>query len=194
MKNTKLYALLLTVFTFLSFNVYAQSEMSPRERVSLEVIQGVVIEIVQETREITLMGPEGNLVTVTAGDAVQRFNEIGVGDVISFEYLTYLMAEFRQPTPEELETPLVVMVEAGKASPEIDPAAELGAIVKAVVTVEVINRPFMSVTIRGPGGNYMTIDVDDQELLKELNIGQIVILTYAEAVAVSLDKIVDFSE
>lgn len=151
-------------------------------------MSGTVINLNSETREVTLMGSEGNLVTVTAGETVERFDEIAVDDVISIEYWTYMLAEFRQPTTEELETPLVVLAAAGKALEGMDPGAVIGDIVKAVVTVEVLNRPFMSVTIKGPRGNYMTIDIEDPALITQLSIGQVVILTYAEAVTIALIK------
>ena len=120
---------------------------------------------------------------------MERFDEIAVDDVIAFEYWTYMMAEFRKPTPEELAEPLVVIAEGGKAPEGIDPSAVVGAIVKAVVTIEVLNRPYMLATIRGPRGNYMTIEMEDKALIEQLNIGQVVILTYAEAMVVSLEKV-----
>jgi hypothetical protein len=152
-------------------------------------MQGKVTSIVKETREITLMGPRGDLVTMTASEAVERFDEIAVDDVITFDYYTYMMAEFRQPTSQELAEPIVVVAEGGKAPEGMDPGAVVGAVVKAVVTIEVLNRPYMLATIRGPRGNYMTLDVEDEELLTELNIGQQIIFYYAEAVAVSLEKV-----
>jgi len=192
MKTPGICSLLLIVITFTTINVYAQETKDsrpPKEKWNLVTMDGKVTAIVKETREVTLMGPKGNLVTITAGDAVERFDEIAVGDVITFESWTYMKAEFRQPTPEELAEPLVVIAEGGKAPEGIDPAAVVGAVVKAVVTIEVLNRPYMLVTIRGPRGNYMTIEMEDKELITELNIGQVVILTYAEAVAVSLNKV-----
>ena len=78
-------------------------------------MQGTVTAIVVDTRELTLMGINGNLVTITAGEAVERFDEIAVNDVLKFEYYTYIKAEFRKPTPEEIAEPLVVMAEGGKA-------------------------------------------------------------------------------
>jgi len=195
MKSSNIYSLVLIAFTFIAINAYCQEGQEgqdirpPKEKWNLVVMQGTVTAIVKETREVTLMGPEGNLLTITAGDAVERFDEIVVDDVITFEYWTYMKAEFRQPTPEELAEPLVVIAEGGKAPEGIDPAAVVGALVKAVVTIEVLNRPYMLATIRGPGGNYMTIQMEDTELITELNIGQVVILTYAEAVAVSLNKV-----
>ena len=100
-----------------------------------------------------------------------------------------MMAEFREPTPEEVAEPVVVVAKAGKAPEGMDPAAVVGAIVKAVVTIEVLNRPYMLATVRGPAGNYLTIEMEDAELIKELNIGQVIIITYAEAVVMSLTKV-----
>lgn len=192
MKTSYLNSIVLIVFTFVTINVYAQDDQDsrqPKEKWDLVISQGTVTEIVKETREITLMGPTGDLVTITASDAVERFDEITVNDVITFEYWTYMKAEFRKPTPEELEEPLVIMEEGGKAPEGMDPAAVVGAVVKAVVTIEVLNRPYMLATIRGPRGNYMTIQMEDTELITQLNIGQVVILTYAEAIAVSMKKV-----
>ncbi len=80
------------------------------------------------------------------------------------------------------------MVEAGKAPEGMDPGAAVGAIVKAIVTIEILNRPNMLATVRGPGGNYLTIKMEDEALIQRLSIGQKIILTYAEAIAVSLEK------
>ena len=187
--KTKLKSIVVLALALFSFNVYSQEGLPTKEAWSLETVQGTVTAIVKETREITLMGPKGNLLTITASDAVKRFDEIAVDDVITFEYWSYLMAEFRVPTAEELAEPLVVIAEGGKAPEGMDPAAVVGAVVKAVVTIEVLNRPYMLATIRGPRGNYMTIPMQDTELIKKLNVGQVVIMTYAEAIAVSLEKV-----
>ena len=160
-----------------------------REKMELITMQGTVIEIEKETREVTLKGENGNLTTMTAGDEVERFDEIAVGDVITFDYYTYLKAEFREPTAEELENPIVVVAEAGKAPGDEAPAGAIGAVVKAVVTIEMLNRPYMLATVKGPMGNYTTLQMEDEELITKLNIGEVVILTYAEAVAISLKKV-----
>jgi len=191
MKTPKIYSLVLIAFIFLGINVYAQEDQdkgTSREKWSLVTLQGTVTDIVKETREITLMGSKGDLVTIIASDAVERFDEIAIDDVITFDYWTYMMAEFRQPTAEELAEPLVVIAEGGKAPEGVDPAAVVGAIIKAVVTIEVLNRPNMLATVKGPRGNYMTIEMEDKELITQLHIGQVVILTYAEAIVVSLKK------
>ncbi|MBW1742777.1 MAG: hypothetical protein JRJ47_05020 [Deltaproteobacteria bacterium] len=151
-------------------------------------IDATVENINAEKREITLKGPEGNMVTVTASEAVKRFDEIKVGDTIQAEYLTFLRAEFREPTAEEKANPLVVVADAGRAPKEMDPAGAVGAVVKAVVTVVSIDTEGKRVAIQGPRGNFMILPVEDEAVLNNLKVGEIVIMTYAEAVALLLKK------
>lgn len=189
MKSTKFYVIVFLVMTFLWVDTSAQEKRPSREKWDQVTMQGTVTEINSETREITLMGADGGLVTMTAGEDVERFDEIAVDDVIKFDYYTYMKAEFREPTAEEIAEPIQVVAEAGKAPEGVDPAAAAGAVVKAVVTIEALNRPFMLATVSGPNGNYVSIPMEDEKLMTELHIGEVLILTYAEAVAVALEKV-----
>lgn len=189
MKLLKNYAIVLIAILFVSFNSLAQENRPSREKWDEVSMQGTITAINAETREITLMGTDGGLMTLTAGEEVERFNEFAVDDVIKFDYYTYIKAEFRDPTPEEIEEPVQMMAEGGKAPEGIDPAAVVGAVVKAVVTIEALNRPNMLATVKGPNGNYVSIPMEDEKLITELRIGEVLILTYAEAMAVSLEKV-----
>jgi len=190
MKILKVYSLLVALLV-LSINLNGQDKaadnaLPAKERVSVVEMAGTVTSVVKETREITLIGERGEMLTFVADEAIERFDEIAVGDVITVEYGEYMMAEFRAPTAEELAEPLVILAEGAKATKEMDPGAAVGAMMRAVVTIEAINRPYMMVIVQGPGGNYATIDVEDAGLITKLHVGQIVILTYAEIVAISL--------
>ncbi len=192
MKTPKIYAIIFMALAFVTINTYGQDkeETRPdREKWDQVEMQGTVTAINPETRELTLMGSDGGLVTLTASEAIERFDEIAVNDVLKFEYYSYLKAEFRAPTEEEVAEPLQMMAEGGKAPEGMDPAAVVGAVVKAVVTIEALNRPFMVATVSGPGGNYVSIPMEDEKLITELRIGQVLILTYAEAMAISLEKV-----
>jgi hypothetical protein len=160
-----------------------------KERWDSLTVVGTVTDIKKETRELTLMGSKGDLLTITASDAVQRFDEIAVGDEITFKYIRYVKAEFRQPTAEETANPLTVITDAAKAPEGLAPAGAIGAIVKGVVTIEALNRPFMLATVKGPNGNYLTMPVEDAALLEKLHIGQVLVLTYAEIRAAGLTKL-----
>lgn len=192
MKTLRNSILIFLAITGASLTAFAQEEeyvWAPREKMEQITMRGTVTEINPETREITLMDTEGGLNTVTAGEEVKRFDEISVGDVIEFDYYTYIKAEFREPTAEELEEPIQVVVEEGIAPDDMAPGAAIGAVVKAVVTIEALNRPSMLATVSGPEGNYLSIPMEDAEFMTKLRIGQVLILTYAEAMAVSLEKV-----
>ena len=180
MKFLKNHVILLFVLLFalnLSFAQETENEIPTKEKYAFVELMGTIKEINKETREITVIGEEGELHTFTASEDIKRFDEIEVGEVITFGFYKFIKAEFRQPTAEEIAEPLV------------EPGAVIGAVIKAVVTIQVINLPYMYVTIQGPRGKFITMDVEDAELIKKLHVGQIVILTYGEAIAVSLTKV-----
>ena len=192
MTSFKKYSVLLFTVLLMSQISFAQvtdSEIPTKEKYELIEMQGTINEIDKDTREITIIGSKGELHTFTAGPEVERFDEIEVGEVITFDFYKYIKAEFRKPTAEELAEPLVILAEAQKAGLDIEPGAALGAVVKAVVTIQVVNMPFMFVNIQGPQGNFTTIHMEDKALIQKLHVGQVVILTYAEAVAVTLTKV-----
>ena len=180
--------------TCLSLSTYGQDKediWAPREKMEQLTMRGTVTEINADTREITLMDTEGGLNTVKVGEEVKRFDEIAVGDVIEFDYYMYIKAEFREPTAEELEEPVQMVVEEGIAPEDMSPGAAVGAVIKAVVTIEALNRPNMIATVSGPNGNFVSIPMEDAEFMTKLRIGQVLILTYAEAMAVSLEKVAE---
>ena len=139
-------------------------------------------------REVTLKGPLGNTVTVAVDEQVKRLNEFKVGDHVTAEYFVAVAGELREPTAEEKASPLVVEEGAARAPQETAPAAGGLRQIKAVTTVEGIDLPTQTVTLKGPRGNYVTVRAQDPENLKKLRLGDTVVVTYTQALAVSLQK------
>lgn len=192
-KMKTLLTLLSVVLLVLPFTQDAWSQQSgdkppAREKWSLVNLQASVEAIDHDKREVTLKGPAGNLVTVIVGEQVKRFDEIKVGDSVRAQYWTFMRAEFREPTAEEKEIPLIVLAEAGRALKDVPPAAAVGAVVKAVVKVVAIDKAARLATIQGPQGNFLVLPVVDDRVLNNLDVGEVVIMTYAEAVVLSLIK------
>jgi hypothetical protein len=187
----------IAVFSLIAvagISIPAMAQQSEERRPSREKweqvsMQARVEAIDLQTREVLLRGMEGNLVTLEADESVERFDEIGLGDVVKVEFWTYMKAEFRDPTPEERQEPLVILAETDKAPKDLAPGGAVGALVKAVVTIEIINRPDMIVTVRGPQGRYVSIPVADPVLITQLQVGEVTVITYAEALAMTLEKI-----
>jgi Cu/Ag efflux protein CusF len=173
-----------------SKNVQSDHRRPAKERIMEKVtIEAEVTAVNLQERTVTLKDETGNLSTLQVGDNVKRLDEIRAGDVVKAEYLTYMLTEFRDPTPEEYQEPLVVIADAEVASKDLPPGAAVGAVIKAVVTVEAKDMAAKLVTIKGPRGNYVVLPVEDVALLEDLKIGERVVIIYTEVVALTLEKI-----
>ena len=114
-----------------------------------------------------------------------------------YDYVYHLeqqrIQEYRLPaldvTPEEKKNPLVVLEGTGKAPPNVTPAAGGLRQIRAVVTVEGIDRSAERVTLKGPQGKVITVQVLDPSRLDMVSLGSTVSVTYTEALAISLEKV-----
>jgi Cu/Ag efflux protein CusF len=140
------------------------------------------------TREITLKGPLGNVVTFTVDTRVTRFNEFKVGDEITADYYVSLAAELRPPTEEEKKNPVTVQQQLAKAPLDTAPAAGGLRVTKAIVTIEGLDRPTKTITVKTPSGQLLTTEVKDVANLSKVHIGDTLAVTYTEALAISLEK------
>lgn len=160
-----------------------------REDAVLVTLTASVEAIDHAKREVTLKGPLGNTVTFSVDQRVKRLNEVKVGDLVEADYYLSFAAELRKPTPEEEKTPFVVLDAAGKAPPGTSPAAGGLRRFKVVATIEGLDRPTQTITVKGPQGNYVTARVADPSRLTQMRIGENIIVTCTEALAISLEKV-----
>jgi len=160
-----------------------------REQTVLVSIVATVEAIDYDKREATLKGPLGNSVTVIVDERVKRLNEIKVGDTVTADYYVSVAAELRPPTAEERKEPLVILEGAGKAPPGTSPAGGGLRQIKAVCTIEGLDRPTETVTLKGPLGRFASVRVADPSNLPHLRIGDTVLVTYTEALAIAVEEL-----
>lgn len=149
------------------------------------MVTATVEDIDYATRHVTLKGPNGD-VSFTAGDAVQNLDKIHKGDTVVAEYYVGLLAEARTPTAEEKANPKQEMVGGGKTMASGKPAGAVGREVKVVTTVEAIDKAHNKITFKGPQGRTETIVAQDPKNLDKVKVGDTVIFTYTEALAISI--------
>jgi hypothetical protein len=140
-------------------------------------------------RELTLKGPLGNVATFVVSDRVKRLNEIKPGDEVTVDYYLGVAAELRAPTSEEAKEPLVVLEEKARAGSGSAPAGGAMRVIRVVATVEGLDRPSQTATLKGPRGRYLTVRVADPSILEKPRLGDTVVVTCAEAMAVSVEKV-----
>ena len=145
------------------------------------------------TREITLKGSLGNEETFVVDKRVKRFDEFKVGDVVTADYYVSIAAELRKPTPEEEKNPIEVLDGAAKAPESESPGVAGLRRYKVVTTVEGLDRPTQTLTVKGPLGHYHTVRVENAADLAKMRIGENIVVTYTEALAISLQKVAEKS-
>jgi len=163
-----------------------QPEMLTRSDSVVLNYTGTITDIDYTTREMTLQNQEGKLETFVVDKKVQRFNEAKVGDKVSMDYYLGYNAEVRKPTPEEEQTPLLVLDTSTRAGSGTAPAAHDTRRIRAVVTIEGLNRAAQTMTVKGPRGKYFVARVDDPSRFERVRIGDTILMTFTEATAISL--------
>jgi len=180
------------LITSLANQALAQDTPKQKPLTRADVIQVSITAKVEsmdlDKREVTVKGPLGNSVTLEVDKRVKRLGEVKVGDEITADYYIAFAAELREPTDEEKANPLSLLQETGRAPLTDDPAGAELHMIRAVTTVEGLDRPSQSLTVKGPRGNYFTTRVKDPSVLLKMHIGDSIVVTYAEALAVSLEK------
>ncbi len=130
----------------------AESEAPAAEanvRAMAMVVEAVVTDIDLETRHVSLKTPSGQIVTVTAREEVVKLEDVSVGDRLRATYLAALEGELRDPTEEELAEPWVVLEDSGKGVVDGVPVAGGARLIRAVCTIEGMNRLLGTVTLLG---------------------------------------------
>jgi len=162
--------------------VFAQQAKTPSEIAQAVSIVATVESIDRANRKVTLRGPMGDTHVVRVGKHITEFPRVDVGDEVEVSYVQGMVKEIREPTAEELNTPLRII----DMRPEDPNDVREMRVIHAVVTIESIDTEKQTVSVRGPMGAHRTFPVIYPERLAQAEIGDTVIITYIEAMAVTL--------
>lgn len=143
-----------------------------------------VTQINQQTREVTLRADDGQEYSFVAGEAVANLAQVKKGDVVTATYTEAVAYEVKKGGKADA----AATVAGGAAPLGTKPAAVVGGKVTVTVAVTAIDTKVPSVTFKGPGGNSRTVKVKDPAKLKGVSVGDTVELTYAEALAIKVEK------
>jgi len=182
----------LTVIGLSLFAALGVSSASAQESVQIsetQEISATIIAVDQELRLITLRGPQGNLTAIEAGPEVRNLAQVEVGDTLRVVYERTYIATL---TGAEVASPVTdVTVGAVRAEAGEMPGAAVGAMSTIMLTIESIGPEGRSATFRGPDGQLQAIDVqteEGREFSRGLNTGDVVQLTYGEALAILVES------
>ena len=137
-------------------------------------------------RTVTLQNAAGETATIKVGPEVKRLDEFAAGDTLVIAVEQDLMLEYQSAgTPAVQPTAVMASDRAGAGSA---PAGIVAAGVQATVTVTAIDMPNRFVVFQGPGGNLYQVKAGPKVKLEKLKVGDHLLATFVEAVAVQLEK------
>ena len=139
-----------------------------------------------ETREVTLRGPEGNTVSFVASEEARNLDQVNVGDIVIAEYVESISIEVFAGDGSEPGAGQVSV--AGRTEKGEMPGAAVMDAVVITATVEEINIEANTFKLKGPSGEIEEYTARNPENLKKAEVGDIVVITMTEAIALSVEK------
>jgi hypothetical protein len=138
---------------------------------------------------VTLVGPQGNEITLKVSDEVQNLPLVKPGDTVLVHYhasVAYVLA----PRGTKLSGD-TVSVSGSRAAPGQMPNGAAGAKLVISALVVGVDTAANTVTLVSPGGGMVhTVDVitpEGQKALKQVKVGDTITAVVSESIAVSVD-------
>lgn len=146
-----------------------------------------VTNIDRKTRFVTLKGENGKEFTIEAGPEVRNFDQLKTGDQVT---ATFQAATALELLPADGAT---IGVEASGSTERAPKGSMPGATAEQAISVTsrltALDLKNHTVTLTGPDGKQRVINVKDparQARMNMLKVGQMVRVTYVEAIAVTV--------
>jgi len=187
MKKTGFALLTGLLVLSIAAGVWAAEAAPPSWKTASLTEQTATVEAIdQSTRIVTLKGPEGNSVTFKAGDEVRNLAQVHVGDQVKFAY--YESIAVRVLKKDEPFPPAAEASTAARAKKGDMPAGIFGKQESVNVTITAIDKKAKTATLKGEDGSSVTVTPRDPERLNQVKVGDRLVLTFTEAVAVKVEK------
>jgi Cu/Ag efflux protein CusF len=148
-------------------------------------VKGTIAAIDKDAKTVTLKGPKGRTLTLDVQDP-QKLEAVKVGDPVVATYMEAVAFQIKKPGSASPGT--TVQETRVSSKPGETPAGAIRQEVTVTATITEINKKAGTVTIKGPQGNSEAIKAKDPKNLDLVKVGDMVEITYARALAVSLDK------
>lgn len=174
---------LLALAVLLALPLAALAQKPVTETDSVEVTAKIVA-IDKTDRTVTLTDKDGDSETIYCGSEVKRFDELKVGDTVTFKYYESIAYAIRKPgQPSGLPTQTDPTITRGTGA---RPGGTLAQQKTATVTLKAIDSKVPSVTVLTEDGRTLDFKVDDKKNLDGVKVGDKVEVTYTQALMITV--------
>ena len=193
MKKPAITIIIIAIAAAFAVNAPAQTSVvkssSEPRKASVEHtvdVTATIIAIDKTTRDITLKGPKGNWVVVTAGPEVKNFDLMNVGDKVHARYIEALVLELKKGN--DMAVTRTDEASAQGAAPGAQPHGVAGRRITVVADVVAVNRETQTVTLQGPQLT-AEVKVADPDQFRRIKKGDQVYAVYTQALAMVVEAI-----
>jgi hypothetical protein len=190
--NLKLKLIFLITALIVSLSLQAGDEAAATEKPSFSAtrtmqVTTVVDAVDREARTVTLKGPEGNTHTIKAREDSNNIDQIEVGDTVNAEFVQHMSIEVFANDGMEPGTGTMAATAINKEGDT--PAGMEMVTTVTTATVQEINIEANTFKLKWPGGEIKEYEAQDPENLKKADVGDLVVTTYTEAVALYMNEV-----
>ena len=148
-------------------------------------LQATVTAIDLPTRMVTLKTPDGKETTIYVDERARNLPQLRVGDVVKVAYMEALAWQVKKAG--KAKPGADAEVAAARTKPGEKPGGGVARRISITATIEAIDLANGTVTLKGPEGNTRTIKARNPANLKKVKVGDLVDITYTEAIAIKVE-------
>jgi len=136
-------------------------------------------------RKVTLLGPDGDKVTVKVGPEAVNFDQIRVGDLVNATVTEALVVYLDEEGASPPDGSAAMVALAPKGAQPAGLVAETTQVTATVKTIDPTNR---TATLQFEDGSSQTFPVRDDIDLSRRKVGEKVVFQVTEMIAISVEK------
>jgi hypothetical protein len=148
-------------------------------------MRAVVVGLDKAARSLDLKGPKGRVVTLAAGDEVKNYDQIQLGDQVVARFMQAVTLELKKGGTGIMQR--TDSKDTVTAKPGERPGVAAARQVHVIANVVEVNKKTMTVTLKGPKGNYVDLQLQDPKQLARVKKGDQVEAVFTEAVALTVE-------
>jgi hypothetical protein len=153
--------------------------------ITVITVHGKIAEVDKANKQVVLEGPEGQKVTLRVNNPY-NLKAAKVGEPVVTRF--YEVVTIRKKRPDEVVPSASLKEGIATAKPGGVPGAVAEQQASLLVSVAAIDEANGTVTIKAPDGTVEKVKARDPKNLKQLKVGDDLVVTLDRAIAISLDK------
>ena len=156
------------------------------QEIAMLTLEATVESIDRKARKVTLKNKKGESKTFTLDEAAGKLDAVEAGDLLTIQYIAAVTIQVLgqdEAQPGKDGKAVVAQTKPGEK-----PAALAVEETSVVVTIESIDLENERATLKDKDGKVETVRPRNPENLKKVKVGDLVKITYTEAIGFSVTK------